>query len=141
MANEFVADLKASWTRWCAALVVSAAVTWGTAGVWDAQKLLQLATWVVIGMVVLPCAFVAALSVVGGVLLGALAILSLPAWLSGRPVGLGGLASELSRMVGAILPDYWRALRAVQEPWLWGAVAGFVGAMAARTALVGISPA
>lgn len=125
---------------WVAALLCGAA-TWWLGDVWDAQRLAHVAVWVVLGLVLLPLGFVVGLGSVAVVLLGLLAGFSVPAWLTGRPVGLGGVARALLRLVSGILPDYWRALRAVQKPWLWGATAGFVVSMAARLALVGLTPA
>jgi hypothetical protein len=123
-----------------AALIGSAAVTWWLAEVWDPQQLAHLAVWVLLGLVFLPLSFAAALAAVGAVLVGVLGVLSVPAWLSGRPVGLKGVARDAWRLALGILPDYWRALRAVQKPWLWSAAAGFVAAVLARLLLVGLSP-
>lgn len=125
---------------WVAALLCGAA-TWWLGDVWDAQRLAHVAVWVVLGLVLLPLGFVVGLGSVAVVMLGLLAGFSVPAWLTGRPVGLSGVARALLRLVSGILPDYWRALRAVQKPWLWGATAGFVVSMAARLALVGLTPA
>ena len=121
--------------------LLSGALTWWLADVWDAQRLAHLAVWVVLGLAVLPVMFAGALAAVGGVLLAVLGLLSVPAWLTGRVVGLGGVARDLRRLVGSILPDYLRALRSVQKPWLWGAAAGFVVGVALRLVLVGLTPA
>jgi hypothetical protein len=123
-----------------AAALLCGAATWWLADAWDAQRLAHLAVWVVLGLVMLPLGFVVGLGAVGAVLLTVLAALSVPGWLSGRPVGLGGVARDLVRLVSGILPDYWRALQAVQKPWLWGAASGFVLGVAARLVLVGLTP-
>ena len=135
------APLPAPRASWIPALLVSAALTWWLGDVWDAQRLAHLAAWVVLGLVVLPLAFSAALAAVAVALLVLLGLLSVPAWLSRRPVGLAGLARDLWRLPRSILLDYWSALRAVQKPWLWGATAGFVGGVALRLSLLGLSPA
>ena len=136
-AGDVAASTRAGWI---AALLLSGAATWWLCSVWDAQRIAHLAVWVVLGLAVLPLTFAAALAVVGAVLLAVLGALSVPAWVAGRPVGLGGVARDLRRLALGILPDYWRALRAVQSPWLWGATAGFVLGVAARLWLVGLSP-
>ena len=119
------------------AALLCGAATWWLGGVWDAQRLAHVAVWVVLGLVLLPLGFVVGLGSVAVVLLGLLAGFSVPAWLTGRPVGLGGVARALLRLVSGILPDYWRA----RWLWLWGATAGFVVSMAARLALVRLTPA
>ena len=121
--------------------LLSGAVTWWLADVWDAQRLAHLAVWVVLGLVVLPVMFTCALAAVGSLLVAVLGVFSIPAWLTGRKVGLGGLARDLWRLAGSILPDYLRALRAVQKPWLWGIATGFVAGVAMRLAIVGLNPA
>ena len=121
--------------------LLSGALTWWLADVWDAQRLAHLAVWVVLGLVVLPVMFTVALAAVGGVLVAVLGVFSVPAWLTGRKVGLGDLARDLWRLAGGILPDYLRALRAVQKPWLWGMATGFVIGVAMRLAIVGLNPA
>jgi len=141
MTGDAVEHPRPSPAGWIAALLISGAATWWLAEVWDAQRLAHLAVWVVLGLVVLPLTFAGALAAAGGLLLAVLALLSLPGRLSGRPVGLGGVARELQALVAGILPGYWRALRAVQKPWLWGVTAGFVVAVAARLLTVGLSGA
>ena len=121
--------------------LLSGALTWWLADVWDAQRLAHLAVWVVLGLVVLPVMFTGALAAVGGVLVAVLGVFSVPAWLTGRKVGLGDLARDLWRLAGGILPDYLRALRAAQKPWLWGMATGFVIGVAMRLAIVGLNPA
>lgn len=137
-AGDAAAPTRAGWI---AALLLSGAATWWLCSVWDAQRIAHLAVWVLLGLVVLPLTFVSALAGVGALLLTVLALLSLPWRLSGRPVGLRGVARELRALVAGILPGYWRALRAVQKPWLWGVTAGFVFGVASRLLTVGLSGA
>lgn len=141
MAADVSSTPRRTRTGWLLAAAASGALTWWLADVWDAQRLAHLAVWVVLGLVVLPLSFAAALAAVGAVLLGVLGVLSVPAWLSGRPVGLGGVARDLRGLAFGIVPDYLRALRAVQKPWLWGAAAGFVLGVAARLMFVGLTAA
>ena len=118
--------------------VATAAAVYALADVYDAQRLMHLAVWLVLGLVLLPLAFVVGLFGCAGVLLAVLGVLSVPAWLAGRRIGLGDVASGLWSLVSGILPGYWRALRAVRKPWLWAAAAGYVVGVAYRMLTIGL---
>ncbi|MFN3242476.1 MAG: hypothetical protein ACE37K_13310 [Planctomycetota bacterium] len=142
MTNELAPPASPTpWPGTALAFALAGAAVLGLAEVYDAQRLMHLATWLVLGLVLLPLAFVAGLAGCAAILLALLGPLSLPARLTGRPVGLGGVARALGELVGGILPGYWRALRAVQKPWLWAAAAGFVVGIVMRMAWFGLGPA
>jgi len=141
LTHAFVEDLRLSAASWGTSSLLMAAATYALAGVWDAQRLMHLAIWLLLGLVVLPLAFAFALATCGLVLLAVLGLLALPARLLGRPTGLSGIALGLGSLALGIVPDYCRALRAVRQPWLWGAVLGFVAGVTLRFAIVGLAPA
>lgn len=118
--------------------VATAVAVYALADVYDAQRLMHLAVWMVLGLVLLPLAFAAGLLGCAGILLAVLGLLSLPAWLAGRRIGLGDVASGLWSLVSGILPGYWRALRGVRKPWLWAAAAGYVTGVGYRMLTVGL---
>lgn len=132
---------RGSWWLWGVVTVLVAVGTYALAGVWHGARLAQVASWVVIGLVLLPAAFAGAVAFVGSALLALLGALSLPARLAGRRVGLSGVARDLGRLVVGIPRDYLRALRRVQNPTLWGVVTGFVLGVVVRIAAVGLLPA
>lgn len=111
--------------RWLLPMLFVAAATAGLAQVWDAQAMAHGLAWLLIGFVVLPCAFALALGVASVALAVLLAVLSAPHWLRGRPTGLGDVLADLWRLAGSVLPGFWRALRRVDRPWLWGALLGY----------------
>lgn len=76
------------------------------------------------GLVGMPLLFVLALGAVSTALWLSAALLALPWWLLGRPTGLGDLAAALFGQWRTLLPGYWRAVRRVDRPMLWGAVLG-----------------
>ena len=133
--------LGATWPSWSVSMLASGLLVNGLASVWDAQGLMHVAVWIVLGLVALPLSFAASLAAVGAALLVVLAALSLPARLGGRRVGLGGVARDVFGLAGSILPDYWAALCAVRRPWLWGAVVGYVLGITARLLLSGLGGA
>lgn len=77
-----------------------------------------------LGLVGIPVLFVLALGVTMAVLWSLAALLALPWWLLRRPTGLGDLASALFGQWRTLGPGYWRAIRRVDRPVLWGAVLG-----------------
>lgn len=77
-----------------------------------------------VGLVGIPLLFVVALGAATTVLWLSAASMALPWWLLRRPTGLGDLAAALFGQWRTLLPDYWRAVRRVDRPVLWGAVLG-----------------
>lgn len=77
-----------------------------------------------LGFVGIPLLFVLALGVTMAVLWTLAALLALPWWLLRRPTGLGDLASALFGQWRTLGPGYWRAVRRVDRPVLWGAGLG-----------------
>ncbi len=133
--------LVATWPAWSLPLLASAALVNGLASVWDAQGLMHLAVWLVLGLVALPLSFAAGLAAVGAALVLVLGALSLPARIAGRRVGLRGVARDAFGLAGSILPRYWGALCSVRRPWLWGAVVGYVLGITLRLMAVGLGAA
>lgn len=76
------------------------------------------------GLVGMPLLFVVALGAVTAALWLLAALLALPWWLLRRPTGLDDLAVALFGQWRTLLPGYWRAVRRVDRPVLWGALLG-----------------
>jgi len=77
-----------------------------------------------IGLVGIPLLFVLALGMAMALLWSLAALLALPWWLLRRPTGLDDLALALVGQWRTLVPGYWRAVRRVDRPVLWGAVLG-----------------
>lgn len=77
-----------------------------------------------VGLVGIPLLFVLALGLAMAVLWSLAALLALPWWLLRRPTGLDDLALALFGQWRTLVPGYWRAVRRVDRPVLWGAVLG-----------------
>ena len=92
---------------------------------------MHLATWIVIGFVLLPIAFTLALAAVAAIVSVLLGLLCIPAAISGRPTGLGPLLRELWHLPRDILPDLWHRLRTTDRPGSFGAAAGVVAGISA----------
>tara|TARA_R110002072_G_scaffold57508_1_gene147815 strand:- start:4005 stop:4313 length:309 start_codon:yes stop_codon:yes gene_type:complete len=92
---------------------------------------MHLATWIVIGFVLLPIAFTIALAAAAAIVSVLLGILCIPAAISGRPTGLGSLLRELWHLPRDILPDLCRKLRTTDRPGQFGAAAGVVAGISA----------
>lgn len=122
------------------AAAIAAAATWGVAAAVGLSPLLHAAQWLVVGLVGMPVLFALSLGVAVGLLSGLMAALALPAWLRRRPTGLGALLAALWALPAGILPGYWRALRRVRHPWLWGAVAGFLSGVVLFASIRGLRP-
>tara|TARA_R110002072_G_scaffold57508_1_gene147842 strand:+ start:26625 stop:27122 length:498 start_codon:yes stop_codon:yes gene_type:complete len=117
--------------RFLSATVVAAVATYATAHVWHPQRIMHLATWIVIGFVLLPIAFTLALAAVAAIVSVLLGLLCIPAAISGRPTGLGPLLRELWHLPRDILPDLWHRLRTTDRPGSFGAAAGVVAGISA----------
>lgn len=102
------------------------------------ERLTQLVVFLHVGLFVLPCAMCACLALACAALSALLALLCLPHWLARRPTGLADLLHAIWSLPAAMLPGYWRALRRVDAPMMWGAVAGTAAWLAAS--LGGIAP-
>lgn len=120
---------KAATLRFVAAAVASAIAAYAFAHVWNSQRLMHLALWIVIGLIVLPILCTIALAIVASILTGLLAVLCIPSWLTGRPTGIENLLRELWRLPADILPALWRELRTTNRPGQFGAATGFVTGM------------
>lgn len=77
-----------------------------------------------LGLVGMPLLFVLALGATMAVLWSLAALLAVPWCLLRRPTGLDDLAAALFGQWRTLLPDYWRAVRRVDRPVLWGLVLG-----------------
>ena len=119
--------------RWLSALALVpaiAAATYALAHAWQPVRLLHIATWIVIGFILLPIACSLALGVAATLLTVVLGLVSVPAWIAGRPTGLRPLLADLWHLPADILPSLWSKLRGFDRPEWLGAAAGFVGGVA-----------
>lgn len=112
------------------------------AGEGHGERMMQLVVLLHVGLFVLPCAMCACLAAASGALTLLLCLFSLPHWVARRPTGLADLPRQVWQLPAAVLPGYWRALRRVESPMLWGAVAGTAAWLAAWLAagLGGFAP-
>lgn len=138
--RSFRGNLAATFPRWGAVFTVAAAATFWLAGIWDVQRMVQGVCWLAIGFVLLPVGFTAGLSAVAAVLTVLLSLLALPSRLLGRDTGLHSLLRELWGLPASILPGFWRSVRRVRRPQLWGLIAGFVAGTATFVAMHGLAP-
>ncbi|MCU0866850.1 MAG: hypothetical protein MUC36_23945 [Planctomycetes bacterium] len=124
--QPFAPAVVASAGTWApVAIVVAGAVWWGSAW-WQPLPFVQAAGWLLSGLVVMPLLFVVAIGAAVASLSVLLAALALPWALLGRPTGLAAALAAVWALPASILPGYWRALRRVRRPGLWGAVVGFL---------------
>lgn len=89
-----------------------------------ADRTVQWVVFLHAGLVALPLAMFACLALACAALTLLLALLSTPHWVRRRPLGLGDLLRQVWQLPTSVLPGYWRALRRVDSPLAWGAVAG-----------------
>jgi hypothetical protein len=129
--NSFAKDLCSSVRTWLSSAVAALIVSWWLAENGFAMTMREWVVWLPIGMLLVPIGFTFGLACCVVVLAILLGILALPAWLTGRPIGLMELLIDAWQLAAGVLPGFWRALRRVRKPALWGAALGvFVGTMA-----------
>jgi hypothetical protein len=114
--------------------------TWHLARVWQPMPLVHAANWLVLGLLGVPLLFTVALALVAATLSAVLTGIALPWILCRRRTGLKSLLADCWCLPASILPGYWRALRRVRRPALWGCLAGFVAGIGAFVAVHGFRP-
>lgn len=130
-AAEVALPPRRAWRLAALGAAVSAALSWWAAARFGVAVVLPSATWLVAGLLVVPCAFTVGLGAVAAVLSLLLSALALPAWSRGRPTGLRQVLAPAWALAFAVVPGFWRALRRSGRPVLWGAVTGHLLAVAA----------
>lgn len=139
-SSSFLVAVRRTAGVWLAVGAMVGAATWGLASVWQPLLLVYAAVLLLVGLVAMPLLFVTALSGAVAALSALLAALALPWLVCRRPTGLAATLAELWALPASIVPGYWRALRQVRQPALWGALAGFVSAVAGFVAVHGCRP-
>lgn len=109
---------------WGMAALATALASWSLASAGQALPLVHAVGWLVVGLVLVPLSFALGLAAAAAVLTVLLTTISLPWLVRRRATGLGELLGEVWWLAGSVLPGFWRALRRVRRPGLWGAVAG-----------------
>lgn len=138
--RSFLQDLRATSRRWAVAFGACFVTIQWLAAAWHPEPLIHATTWLVVGLVIVPMSFVLGLAAVGAVLTVLLAMLASPFWLFGRPTGLRDLLRDLWGVAGHVLPGYWRALRRVGRPMLWGSLGGMFSGIVCHGLLHGVAP-
>lgn len=106
------------------AAALTAGATAGLCAAFSPMVFVHASLLLATGLVGMPLLFALALGAAKVVLWSLLALLALPWWLRRRATGLGGVAAAMFLRWRTMLPGYWRALRRVDRPVLWGAVLG-----------------
>jgi hypothetical protein len=126
--NSFARDLRSCMRIWLPSAVAAAAASWWLAANGLQATMLEWVVWLPIGLLLVPLGFTLGLASCVVVLAMLLGVLSVPAWLTGRAIGLAAVLADAWRLAAHVLPGFWRALRRVRRPGLWGALLGvFVG--------------
>lgn len=137
----FATAVRRSARSWSVAAVLAAAATLAIARTFGAMPCAHAAAFLLTGLVGIPLLFPLALGAAMGVLWSLLALVAVPWWIvHRRATGLAALWRELATLVGSLLPGYWRALRRVDRPVLWGLVLGFVVGSAVAVAVFSLRP-
>lgn len=125
--DSFAAAVRRTARSWLAAMVLAAATTLAVAHACGVLPCVHAAMLLLIGLVGIPLLFPLALGAAMLVLWALLAVVAAPWWLvHRRATGLADLGRELGTLLASLLPGYWRALRRVDRPVLWGLLLGFV---------------
>lgn len=125
--DSFAFAVRRTARSWLAAMVLAAATTWLVAQALGVLPCVHAALLLLTGLVGIPLLFPLALGAAMLVLWTLLAVVAAPWWLvHRRTTGLANLGRELGRLLASLLPGYWRALRRVDRPVLWGLLLGFV---------------
>lgn len=137
----FVPAVRRTVRRWASAALLAAAATLAIARSFGALPCVHTAGFLLAGLVGIPLLFPLALGAAMGVLWGMLAVVAVPWWLvHRRATGLAALGRELVTLLTSLLPGYWRALRRVDRPVLWGLVLGFVVGTVLAVAVFSLRP-
>jgi hypothetical protein len=121
---SFVAALWRTAPTTLPAAALTAGATVGLCAASSPMPLVHASLLLGTGLVGIPLLFVLALGAAMAVLWSLATLLALPWWLLGRPTGLGDLGAALFGQWRTLLPGYWRAVRRVDRPVLWGTVLG-----------------
>ena len=139
--GPFAEALRRSVRTWAVAAGLAAAVTLELARTYGALPCAHAAAFLLTGLVGIPLLFPLALGAAMGVLWSLLALVAVPWWIvQRRATGLAALGRELAALLGSLLPGYWRALRRVDRPVLWGLVLGFVVGTGLAVAVFSLRP-
>ncbi len=130
-----------SWPQWLTMLVVAVAATFFFAERVDPGLVVHGVLWLVVGFALLPIGFTIGLAAVALTITVLLGLIALPAYLTGRPTGQRDVVTAAWQLPGHVLPGFWRALRRVRKPRLWGAVVGTQIGVLLFLSLRGLTPA
>lgn len=136
----FLPAAARSVRSWGSAAALAAVATWQLAQHGLALPLVHAAVWLLTGLVAMPVLFTVALALTVVAMWTLLATITLPCWATGRTTGLGALARALWALPAHVLPGYWRALRRVERPVLWGLLLGFLLGLGGHVAAHGLRP-
>lgn len=137
----FVPAVRRTVRSWGSAALLAAAATLAIARSFGALPCVHAAGFLLAGLVGIPLLFPLALGAAMAVLWGLLAVVAVPWWLvQRRATGLAALWRELATLLASVLPGYWRALRRVDRPVLWGLVLGFVVGTGLAVAVFSLRP-
>ena len=136
-ASSFANDLRNTVGQWLPSALASATACWWLAANGYATSMLEWVMWLPIGLLLIPLGFTLGLACCVAVLTILLGMLCIPAWITGRPTGLAAVLTDAWRLATGVIPGFWRALRRVRRPALWGTpfglFAGTVSQIAAST--------
>ncbi|MBL8735437.1 MAG: hypothetical protein JNL12_03345 [Planctomycetes bacterium] len=121
---SFVSALRRTAPIVAPAAILTACATAAVCAASSALPFVHASLLLGTGLVGIPLLFVLALGLAMAGLWSLAALLAVPWWILRRPTGLGDLASALFGQWRTLLPGYWRAVRRVDRPVLWGAVLG-----------------
>ena len=132
--GSFANDLRNTVRQWLPSALASATACWWLAAKGYADSMLEWVMWLPIGLLVVPLGFTLGLACCVAVLSILLGILCIPTWIAGRPTGLAAVLADAWRLAAGVLPGFWRALRRVRRPALWGTAFGlFAGTVSQIT--------
>lgn len=133
--------MRRSVRTWAVAAALAAVATLALARTFGALPCVHAAGVLLAGLVGIPLLFPLALGAAMAGLWSLLAVVAVPWWLvHRRATGLAALWRELAALLGSLLPGYWRALRRVDRPVLWGLVLGFVVGSGLAVAVFSLRP-
>ena len=139
--GPFAEALRRSVRTWAVAAALAAVATLALARTFGALPCVHAAAFLLAGLVGIPLLFPLALGAAMAGLWSLLAVVAVPWWLvHRRATGLAALWRELAALLGSLLPGYWRALRRVDRPVLWGLVLGFVVGSGLAVAVFSLRP-